>query len=31
MVTTLNQYGRVWQTGSWQRSTGDFRFAYEMV
>jgi predicted dehydrogenase len=31
MVTTLNQYGRVWQTGSWQRSTGDFRFACELV
>ncbi len=31
MVTALNQYGRVWQTGSWQRSTGDFRFACELV
>jgi hypothetical protein len=31
MVNALNQYGRVWQTGSWQRSTGDFRFACELV
>ena len=31
MVTALSQYGRVWQTGSWQRSTGDFRFACELV
>ena len=31
MVTAVNQYGRVWQTGSWQRSTGDFRFACELV
>ncbi len=31
MVRTLAQYGRVWQTGSWQRSTGDFRFACELV
>ncbi|HNU52474.1 MAG TPA: Gfo/Idh/MocA family oxidoreductase [Verrucomicrobiota bacterium] len=31
MVTALNRYGRVWQTGSWQRSTGDFRFACELV
>ena len=27
----MKQYGRVWQTGSWQRSTGDFRFACELV
>lgn len=31
MVNALTQYGRVWQTGSWQRSTGDFRFACELV
>lgn len=31
MVQAVNQYGRVWQTGSWQRSTGDFRFACELV
>ncbi len=31
MVDALTQYGRVWQTGSWQRSTGDFRFACELV
>jgi predicted dehydrogenase len=31
MVNAVNQYGRVWQTGSWQRSTGDFRFACELV
>jgi predicted dehydrogenase len=31
MVTAITQYGRIWQTGSWQRSTGDFRFACELV
>jgi predicted dehydrogenase len=31
MVRAITQYGRVWQTGSWQRSTGDFRFACELV
>jgi predicted dehydrogenase len=31
MVDAVNQYGRIWQTGSWQRSTGDFRFACELV
>jgi predicted dehydrogenase len=31
MVDAVTQYGRVWQTGSWQRSTGDFRFACELV
>ena len=31
MVNTLAQYGRVWQTGSWQRSGGNFRFACELV
>jgi predicted dehydrogenase len=25
------RYGRVWQTGSWQRSLPDFRFACELV
>ena len=25
------RYRRVWQTGSWQRSTGDFRYACELV
>jgi predicted dehydrogenase len=31
MVEAVNRYGRIWQTGSWQRSTGDFRFACELV
>ena len=31
MVDGVSQYGRIWQTGSWQRSTGDFRFACELV
>lgn len=31
MINALKQYGRVWQTGSWQRSTGNFRFACELV
>ena len=31
LVKALSQYGRVWQTGSWQRSTGDFRAACELV
>ena len=31
MVDAVAQYGRIWQTGSWQRSTGDFRFACELV
>jgi hypothetical protein len=31
MADAMKQYGRVWQTGSWQRSTGDFRFACELV
>jgi predicted dehydrogenase len=31
MVNAVNQYGRIWQTGSWQRSTGDFRLACELV
>jgi predicted dehydrogenase len=28
---TVNRYGRVWQTGSWQRSQQHFRFACELV
>ena len=31
MCDAVKQYGRVWQTGSWQRSVGDFRFACELV
>ena len=31
MINALTQYGRVWQTGSWQRSGGTFRFACELV
>jgi len=31
MVDAVDQYGRIWQTGSWQRSTGNFRFACELV
>jgi len=31
MVDTVNRYGRVWQTGSWQRSVRDFRYACELV
>jgi predicted dehydrogenase len=31
MVDTVNRYGRVWQTGSWQRSVRDFRHACELV
>jgi predicted dehydrogenase len=27
----VQRYGRVWQTGSWQRSLADFRFACELV
>ncbi|MHC5074699.1 MAG: Gfo/Idh/MocA family protein, partial [Planctomycetota bacterium] len=27
----VKQYGRVWQTGSWQRSERNFRFACELV
>ncbi len=27
----VRRYGRVWQTGSWQRSLSDFRFACELV
>ncbi|NQT02314.1 MAG: Gfo/Idh/MocA family oxidoreductase [Planctomycetes bacterium] len=31
MVDTVNRYGRVWQTGSWQRSVRNFRCACELV
>ena len=31
MCDAVDRYGRIWQTGSWQRSTGDFRYACELV
>lgn len=31
MVEAVRRYNRVWQTGSWQRSTSHFRFACELV
>jgi predicted dehydrogenase len=31
MRDTVNKYGRIWQTGSWQRSVRDFRHAAELV
>ena len=31
MVAAMRQHGRVWQTGSWQRSGGTFRRACEIV
>jgi len=31
MVTAVERYGRIWQTGSWQRSESNFRFAAELV
>lgn len=31
MVKVVHRYRRVWQTGSWQRSTAHFRFACELV
>jgi predicted dehydrogenase len=31
MTDTVNRYGRVWQTGSWQRSVRDFHHACELV
>jgi predicted dehydrogenase len=31
LVNAMKQYGRVWQTGSWQRSGGEFRFACELA
>ena len=31
MVKAVEQYGRIWQTGSWQRSQTHFRHASELV
>ena len=31
MCEAVKRYGRVWQTGSWQRSQPNFRFACELV
>ncbi|MDD5523382.1 MAG: Gfo/Idh/MocA family oxidoreductase [Kiritimatiellae bacterium] len=31
MAEAVKQFGRVWQTGSWQRSVPHFRFACELV
>ncbi|MCX6900516.1 MAG: Gfo/Idh/MocA family oxidoreductase [Verrucomicrobia bacterium] len=31
MVNAVKRFGRVWQTGSWQRSVPHFRFACELV
>ena len=31
MADAVHRYGRVWQTGSWQRSVGNFRHACELV
>lgn len=31
MANAVRDYGRIWQTGSWQRSGRDFRFACELV
>lgn len=31
IVRAVRRYGRIWQTGSWQRSTRHFRFACELV
>jgi predicted dehydrogenase len=31
IVNAVKKYNRIWQTGSWQRSTGDFRQAAEFV
>ena len=31
IVRAVSRYGRVWETGSWQRSTRQFRFACELV
>jgi predicted dehydrogenase len=31
IVDAVRRYGRVWQTGSWQRSQAPFRFACELV
>jgi len=31
LVEAVRQHGRIWQTGSWQRSTDNFRRAVELV
>jgi predicted dehydrogenase len=31
LVNAIKQHGRVWQTGSWQRSSGEMRRAVELV
>ncbi len=31
IVDAVERYGRIWQTGSWQRSVRDFRYACELV
>lgn len=31
MCEAVKRYGRIWQTGSWQRSVSNFRFACELV
>jgi predicted dehydrogenase len=31
IVDAVRRYGRIWQTGSWQRSQAHFRFACELV
>lgn len=31
MVDAVRRYGCIWQTGSWQRSVRDFRYACELV
>jgi len=31
MCDAVHRYGRIWQTGSWQRSVANFRFAVELV
>jgi len=31
MCEAVKRYGRIWQTGSWQRSQSNFRFACELV
>lgn len=31
LCDTVKRYGRIWQTGSWQRSRSNFRFGSELV